>query len=41
MVGAIEIHLLITGGNPVPSIVLLVMAVAVTWYHELYLKTRQ
>jgi putative oxidoreductase len=41
MVGAVEVHLLIAGGNPLPSIVLLVMAVAVTWYHELYLKGRQ
>ena len=41
MVGAVEIHLLIIGGNPGPSIALLVMAIAVTWYHELYLKTRQ
>jgi uncharacterized membrane protein YphA (DoxX/SURF4 family) len=41
MVGAVDIHLLIAGGSPVPSIVLLVMAVAVTWYHELYRKRRQ
>lgn len=41
MIGAIDVHLLITGGNPVPSITLLVIAIAVTWYHELYLKTRQ
>jgi uncharacterized membrane protein YphA (DoxX/SURF4 family) len=41
MVGAVDIHLLITGGSPVPSIALLVMAIAVTWYHELYLKRGQ
>jgi uncharacterized membrane protein YphA (DoxX/SURF4 family) len=41
MVGAVDIHLLITGGSPVPSVVLLVIAVAVTWYHELYLKRLQ
>jgi putative oxidoreductase len=41
MVGAVDIHLLITGGSPVPSVVLLVIAVAVIWYRELYLKTRQ
>ena len=41
LVGTVEIHLLIIGGNPVPSIALLVIAIAVTWYHELYLKTRQ
>ena len=41
MVGAIEIHLLIRGGSPVPSIVLLVIAVGVAWYYELYLKRRQ
>jgi putative oxidoreductase len=40
MVGAVDIHLLITGGSPVASIVLLVMAIAVTWYHELHLKKR-
>jgi putative oxidoreductase len=38
MVGAVDIHLLITSGNPVPSVVLLVIAVAVIWYRELYLK---
>jgi putative oxidoreductase len=38
LVGAVDIHLLITGGNPVPSVVLLVIAVAVVWYRELYLK---
>jgi uncharacterized membrane protein YphA (DoxX/SURF4 family) len=38
MVGAVDVHLLITGGNPLPSIALLIVAVAVTWYHELYLK---
>ena len=41
MVGAVNIHLLITGGTPVPSVVLLVIAFAVTWYRELYLKTRK
>ena len=41
MIGAVEVHLLITGGNPIPSIALVVIAIAVTWYHELYLKTRQ
>ena len=41
MVGAVNIHLLITGGSPVPSVVLLVIAVAVTWCCELYLKRRQ
>jgi hypothetical protein len=41
MVGAVDIHLLITGGSPVPSIALLVMAIAVAWYHELHLKRRQ
>jgi hypothetical protein len=41
MVGAVDIHLLITGGSPVASIVLLVIAIAVTWYHELHLKRRQ
>lgn len=41
MVGAVDIHLLITGGSPVPSIALLVIAIAVTWYHELHLKRRQ
>jgi putative oxidoreductase len=41
MVGAVDIHLLITGGRPVPSVVLLVIAVAVAWYRELYLKRRQ
>jgi putative oxidoreductase len=41
MVGAVDIHLLITGGNPVPAIVLLVIAITVTWYHELYLKRRR
>ena len=41
MVGTVEIHLLIIGGKPGPSIALLVMAIAVTWYHELDLKTRQ
>jgi uncharacterized membrane protein YphA (DoxX/SURF4 family) len=41
MVGAVEIHLLITGGSPIASIVLLVIAIAVTWYHELHLKRRQ
>jgi putative oxidoreductase len=41
MVGAVNIHLLITGGSPVSSVVLLVIAVAVTWYRELYLKRRQ
>ena len=39
MVGAVNIHLLITGGSPVPSVVLLVIAVAITWYRELYLKS--
>ena len=37
MVGAVDIHLLITGGSPVPAVVLLVIAVAVIWYRELYL----
>ena len=41
MVGAVNIHMLITGGSPVPSVVLLVIAVALTWYRELYLKRRQ
>ena len=41
MVGAVDIHLLITGGSPVPSIALLVIAIAVTWYHELHLKRRE
>lgn len=41
MVGAVDIHLIITGGSPVPSVVLLVIAVAVIWYRELYLKRRQ
>jgi uncharacterized membrane protein YphA (DoxX/SURF4 family) len=41
MVGAVEVHLLIAGGNPLPSIALLVVAIAVTWYHELYIKRRQ
>jgi putative oxidoreductase len=41
MVGAVDIHLLITGGSPVASIVLLVIAIAVTWYRELYLKRCQ
>ena len=41
MVGAVDIHLLITGGSPIPSIALLVIAIAVTWYHELYLKRRE
>lgn len=41
MVGAVNIHLLITGGSAVPSIVLMVIAFAVTWYRELYLKGRQ
>ena len=41
MVGAVDIHLLITGGSPVPPVVLLVIAVAVTWYRELYLKRLQ
>lgn len=41
MVGAVETHLLITGGSPVPSIALLVMAIAVAWHRELYLKTHQ
>ena len=41
MVGAINIHLLITGGSPVPSIALLVIVIAVAWYHELHLKRRQ
>ena len=41
MVGAIDIQLLITGGSPVASIVLLVIAIAVAWYHELHLKRRQ
>ena len=41
MVGAVDIHLLITGGSPIPSIALLVIAIAVTWYHELHLKRRQ
>ena len=41
MVGAVDIHLLITGGSPVPLVVLLVIAVAVIWYRELYLKRRQ
>lgn len=41
MVGAVDIHLLITGGSPVPSIVLLVIAIAVTWYYELHLKRRE
>ena len=41
MVGAVDIHLLITGGNPVPSIGLLVIAIAVTWHRELHLKRRQ
>ena len=41
MVGAVEVHLLIAGGNPLPSIALLVVAIAVAWYHELYLKRRQ
>jgi uncharacterized membrane protein YphA (DoxX/SURF4 family) len=41
MVGAVDIHLLITGGSPVPSIALLVIAIAVTWYHELHLKRGQ
>jgi hypothetical protein len=41
MVGAVDIHLLITGGSPVASIVLLVTAIAVTWYHELHLKRLQ
>ena len=41
MVGAIEIHLLITGGNPIPSVVLLAMVLAVIWYRELYLKIRR
>jgi hypothetical protein len=38
MVGAVDIDLLITGGSPFPSVVLLVIAVAVIWYRELYLK---
>jgi uncharacterized membrane protein YphA (DoxX/SURF4 family) len=41
MLGAVDIHLLITGGSPVPSVVLLAIAIAVTWCHELYLKRRQ
>jgi hypothetical protein len=41
MVGAVEIHLLITGGSTVPSIVLLIVAVAIAWYRELYLKKHQ
>ena len=41
MIGALDIHLLITGGSPVPSIVLLAFAIAVTWYYELHLKRRQ
>ena len=41
MVVVIDIHLLITGGNPVPSVVLLLIAVAVTWYRELHLKGRR
>jgi putative oxidoreductase len=32
MVGAIATHLFILGGNPVPAVVLLVMAATVTWY---------
>jgi len=41
MVGAVDTQLLITGGSPVASIVLLVMAIAVTWYHELHLKSSE
>jgi putative oxidoreductase len=41
MVGAVEVHLAITGGSPVFAIVLLVLAVGVTWYHELYLPWHQ
>ena len=41
MVGAVDVHLLITGGNPVAALVLLAIAIAVTWYHELYLKRRR
>ena len=41
MVGAVDVHLLITGGSPVAALVLLAIAITVTWYHELYLKRRQ
>jgi len=41
MVGAVDVHLLITGGSPVAALVLLAMAIAVTWYQELYLKRRK
>jgi uncharacterized membrane protein YphA (DoxX/SURF4 family) len=41
MVGAVDIHLLIAGGSPAPSVVLLVIAIAVTWYRELHLKRRR
>ena len=41
MVGAVDVHLLITGGSPVAALVLLAIAIAVTWYHELYLKRRK
>ena len=41
LIGAIDIHLLITGGSSVTSVVLLVIAVAVIWYRELYLKNVQ
>jgi len=41
MVGAVDVHLLITGGSPVAALVLLAIAIAVTWYQELYLKRRK
>ena len=40
MIGAVEVDLAITGGSPIPAIILLIAAIAVTWYHELYLPWR-
>jgi putative oxidoreductase len=36
MIAAIDTHVFLIGGSPVPALILLVLSVVVAWYHFLY-----
>lgn len=36
MTAAIEAHLVVIGGSPLPALVVLVLSAVVAWYHALY-----